>query len=784
MLDEGRRGGRNGGGSTEDRLDRDAEFDVVFLHPPTSFTKLRYPLGGLFEAATGTGDLLAMMPLGMLSLANELARAGRRVAVLNLAKAMQPLRPLGEAARGPLEELLRAHPARLYGVGLHWAAHAPGALELAAWLKRLHPQARVLLGGLSATCFADELLREHPAVDCVAVGECDGWMPAIAAALLADPPDPSAAPNLAWREGGAVRRSRREAPALEAVDTLDERGLVRPAPERARLDRDALLCNLPVVRGCSQECLFCGGSGSAYRGRYFRERVELLPVERVLDHARRAAALGLSGIKLFGDLRLGGEDYVRALQAGLRALGPRLDLFLELFWPARREELAGWRPLARELHLSLSPESSHPTLRAALGKTFDNQALLELARDCEALDISAWFFFTYLLPGHTPQNLAAELGLLGELLRVAPSSAALSLPYLFVDPAAPLFEDPARWGFTVTFDSLARIRAGLERPYWLSAIGYRTPSFDEHGLHRAILELTLGQARLYFQTGRLCARDLLRTRQNLELHRGLGEALAASPQLDDGAVQAEIERRFPAHLRQGSPSLLLRAFFGEPLARAAAPGALAYEAFPWALELLLGRDPGAEERAWRGLDGWSAEHAAKLPGLAAAAAPPASLLALYQRLFAPTGLSAAFLEALLRLEWELHRLAHAAPGEGTPRGLRSPWRLLDPLELLASLADGQDAPPREETWYRFLPASRTALALSFDPDALPARVPRARIVRLNPLARALVKAEPAMRKVLARVLGRPAPLAPEVLLDGRDVPEAEVRSALQTAGLG
>jgi hypothetical protein len=763
-------------------LDRSTDFDVVFLHPPTSFTKLEHPLGGLFEAATGTGDLLAMPPLGMLSLANELARAGRRVAVLNLAKAMQPLRHLGQAARGPLEELLGAHPARLYGIGLHWAAHASGALELAAWVKRVQPGARVLLGGLSATCFADELLRDNPEVDYVALGECDGWMPAIAAALLAERPDPSAAPNLAWREGGEVRHGRRAAPVLGAVDTLDERGLVRPAPDRARLDRDALLCNLPVVRGCSQECLFCGGSSSAYRRRYLRERHELLPVDKVLDHARRAAARGMSGIKLFGDLRLGGEGYVRELQAGLRALGPRLDLFLELFWPATRDELAAWRPLARELHLSLSPESSHPALRSQLGKSFDNRALLDLARDCEALDISAWFFFTYLLPGHTPENLASELGLLGELLRAAPSSAALSLPYLFVDPASPLYEDPARWDFTVTFDSLARIRAGLERAYWLHTIGYRTSAFDEPGLHRAILDLTLGQARLYFQTGRLCARDLLRTRQNIELHRGLGDALAAAPGLDDEAVQAEIERRFPEHLRQGSPSLLLRAFFGEPLERAAAPEALAYEAFPWALELLLGRDPGGEQRAWEGLEAFTAAHRADLPALALAATPPAPLAALFQRLFAPTGLAAAFLEALLSLEWELHRLAHAAPGEGTPRGLRLPWWMIDPLELLAALENAQDAPARQETWYRFLPATRTALALSFDPDALPAVVPRARLVRLNPLARALVRAEPAMLKVLARVLGRPAPLAPEVLLDGRDVPRAEVREALQAAG--
>ena len=46
---------------------------------------------------------------------------------------------------------LRDLSARVYGVGLSFQQHAPGALAIAKRLKELHPDALVVMGGLTAS---------------------------------------------------------------------------------------------------------------------------------------------------------------------------------------------------------------------------------------------------------------------------------------------------------------------------------------------------------------------------------------------------------------------------------------------------------------------------------------------------------------------------------------------------------------------------------------------------------------------------------------------------------
>ncbi|MBI4861866.1 MAG: radical SAM protein, partial [Candidatus Riflebacteria bacterium] len=350
--------------------------DVAFLHAPVSFRKIAYPLGGLFESATGTTDLLTMIPMGMLSLANELHRAGTHVVVVNVAKMFQEARDRG-APQVDLERIVAAIPARLFAIDLHWAAHAPGAIELAQVCKRVWRDSFVLLGGFTATRFHEEILRDHPCVDAVVLGECDGSMVDIARSILASPRVIDRAPNLAYLADGRTVRTPRRPPDLTSVCYVDKHHLMRPEPVRARLDRETVFLTLPVVRGCSQDCLFCGGSRHAYSRFLGRERVEVLPVDRVMDHIKTALDQGLSGVKLFGDLRLGGPEYVREMVDGLASLPRKVDLAIELFWPATREYLSSLRDVARSMFLTLSPESSIPDVRALHGKRYDNEALLD-----------------------------------------------------------------------------------------------------------------------------------------------------------------------------------------------------------------------------------------------------------------------------------------------------------------------------------------------------------------------------------------------------------------------
>ncbi|HVY60002.1 MAG TPA: cobalamin-dependent protein, partial [Planctomycetota bacterium] len=143
-----------------------AAIDMAFIHPPASFRKRERPFAGVFPAETGTDSWFRHAPLGLSVMAQRLRAAGYEARILNLAKACSSAtaagRPLSDAA---IEARLRALPARAYGISLHWAVHAPGALDLVALLRRIHPDAAIVLGGLTASYFAEEALELAPDLD-------------------------------------------------------------------------------------------------------------------------------------------------------------------------------------------------------------------------------------------------------------------------------------------------------------------------------------------------------------------------------------------------------------------------------------------------------------------------------------------------------------------------------------------------------------------------------------------------------------------------------------------
>ncbi|MBN2495467.1 MAG: radical SAM protein [Deltaproteobacteria bacterium] len=746
------------------------DFSVAFLHPPLSFRKPTYPLGGIFESSTGTTDLLTMMPVGLLSLANELVADGLQTVIVNAAKRLQQRR-----ADGPVEpaELIGDCPARIYGIDLHWSAHASGAIELARACKALHPDAFVLLGGLSATYFADEILSRYPFIDGVICGECDGHMPAIARALLGG--RPAETPCLAWREAGHVRRNPAPACDLHRVDYLDRHGLVRPAPRKEALEREALLLSIPVLRGCNQDCLFCGGSRSAYRDFFGRQGYACPPVGRVLGQIRDAVDAGLVGVKLFGDLRLCGREYVEALRKGIAGLATPIDVFIELFWPADESFLRPWRQASRSLHLTLSPESSHPELRARHNKHYDNQAVLDLARLGVELDIDVWVCFAYVLPGHTPETLLAEVDFLERILQVNPGAGLMLQPYLYLDPACEVFEHPAEHGFTIALSSLSGIKAALERAYWFHAIGYRTEAFSELAFFRSILDVTAAKARLYFRHRRLAGRDLLLTMLNLEGHRQMGELIERGPDMDDEALQAAVERIFPAPLRRSNTNLLRRPFLGEAAGGHGSPETLLLDAFPCALEILTRARPEGADALLEALRAWLEAQRARLEGWAASADLPPAVEEQMRALLGPLGLAADFTRDLLAFEWKAYRLLDGPPPfepGSSPRwkpGLAIEALAYDLVDLHALvdfvLAHGS-APPPAASWYLLDERQRAIWACDFDPREMGERAERARIRRLSALGRRVVAAEATVLRLLARSAGRDEPLRPETAFEG------------------
>jgi radical SAM superfamily enzyme YgiQ (UPF0313 family) len=433
-------------------------------------------------------------------MAQRLRAAGFEARILNLAKlcsvAAAAGTPLSDAA---IEARLAAFEARAYGISLHWAVHAPGALDLVALLRRLHPDAAIVLGGLTASFFAEEALALAPGLDGVLRGECESAIVSLAAAARRRPFDRASVANLVWRDdAGAIRRNAFAAPAAGPADYLDAT-VFEPGSAP-----DALV--LPILRGCIEDCTFCGGSRSSYGDWFERPAPSGIDPDLVLDHLRRGAARRYPVAFLAGDLRGMGERRANRLLDALAADPLPIEVQNELYFAPSRDHL---ERLARATRLagcrvSLSPESSSREVRAAVspGKAYDNATILETVRMCADLGLKLSLCFFFALPGQDRDAILRDLDFIADAVALAPATTAFMIePMLFVDPGSRIFREPAAHGFTISMDTLARIRAGLERPYWTEAIGYATRWLPRERLADTILDVFAGTNRLRLEFG-------------------------------------------------------------------------------------------------------------------------------------------------------------------------------------------------------------------------------------------------------------------------------------------
>ncbi|MFQ6079966.1 MAG: cobalamin-dependent protein, partial [Thermodesulfobacteriota bacterium] len=130
-----------------------AKTDLVLLHPPSlyDFRKVPVMYGPISDVVPST-PVFEMYPIGFASLSEYLERNGLRVRIINVALKMLKSKGFDVA------KMLRRLRPIAFGLDLHWMAHVQGGLALAEEIKRIHPHVPVILGGLSASYYHEDLL--------------------------------------------------------------------------------------------------------------------------------------------------------------------------------------------------------------------------------------------------------------------------------------------------------------------------------------------------------------------------------------------------------------------------------------------------------------------------------------------------------------------------------------------------------------------------------------------------------------------------------------------------
>ncbi len=463
-------------------------YDAVLIHPPAIYDfreKAIFP-GPIAHTVGESTEQFIIPPIGMLSIADYLDRNGYHVIVDNVGERMV----MSESF--DVEQYLAGLSAEVYAIGLHWCVHCQGAIELARVCKRLHPDATVVLGGLTATVFHEEIIRKYRFVDAVIRGEAE--MPFLLLMRALEQHKPlEGVPNLTFRDGGGAIRSE---PLMEPSTDLDEFEFTRLdliEPKRSIFGSPAHW-TVPVCRGCLHNCVTCAGSAYSYQTHFGRKKPAFRSPGKIVQDLQKLSDQGVQLVFLFQDPRMGGKEYWSSLLAALRQEKIRLvQLTMELFGPASEEYIRELSTVGVPIVLCLSPESGVDSVRRAQGRNYTNAQLFETIQTCQRYGIPVGVFSMLALGNDTPKTIRETWSVWERICQAnlkSKGEASVHFafgPMVLLDPGSRAFDSPASHGYRLRFKNLEDYAAGMSLPSWHQWLSYETKFLNRD----SIVQLTV-----------------------------------------------------------------------------------------------------------------------------------------------------------------------------------------------------------------------------------------------------------------------------------------------------
>ncbi len=503
-----------------------AKPDLVLLHAPSvyDFRKLPILFGPISDLVPST-PIFEMYPVGFSSIAEHLERNGIRVRIINLAFRMLQDRNFDA------EKLIAKLKPRMFGIDLHWLPHAHGSLEVAALCKKHHPEIPVVFGGYSASYFHEELIR-YPQVDYVIRGDSAEEPLRRLMVALKERQSLAAIPNLTWKD---EKKDVHVNPLTHVLPDLDEYSNNYPNLFRSVVRYLDLKSLIPIhdwweypitavmtVRGCTHNCVFCGGSNFGLSHFYCRDKCAYRSPEKVADDILAISRYTNAPIFVVGDLRQAGEEYARRLLSRIKPVRPKNQVVLELFTPAPESYFQMVAEAFPNFNFETSPESHDEQVRRATGKFYSNGAMEKSIRyaldhGCSKFDV----FFMIGLPEQTPASVLETLDYCEYLLktfdrRLNPFISPLAP---FLDPGCIAFEKADEVGYRVFCKTLEDYRKALLAPSWKYTLSYETKWMTRDDIVQTSYQAGLRLNRLKEKYGLLDPATAERTEKRILLAR-------------------------------------------------------------------------------------------------------------------------------------------------------------------------------------------------------------------------------------------------------------------------
>ncbi|MEM3675425.1 MAG: TIGR04190 family B12-binding domain/radical SAM domain protein [Thermoplasmataceae archaeon] len=472
--------------------------DVCFVHPPSIYDfRTRELIPGPISDVVPSTPIFEMYPIGFLSMLSYISDRGYSGRIANIATRMIL------SSKFDAKKYISGIDADVFGIDLHWLPHVHGAMNMARIIREAKPDAKIIMGGFSASYFSTEIMSEHPEVDYVLKGDFQEFSLFRLLEEIGGSNRLENVPSLVYRSGAAIKSnpaSRENSPENVFLDyRLLLKNAIRYHDIAGHLPYADWINNPEAVtlieHGCQFNCSFCGGSNFAYRNNFFGKSPVYRDPARIAEEIELAQEVLGAPVFIAGDLNNAGEKYYESFFAEVRNRGIDIPLLTEYFVPPSREYFIRLGKVFPDFTAEISPESSSTEIRRFNGRFYTNEQLessLSAAREegCKKFDV----YFTIGISHQGPEELRNDIKYATELMSKYAGSRMKVFSFMspltpFIDPGSLIYEKPEFYGFHITARTLREYYDLLDKgKSWVDFLNYFTDWMDKGSIERLTYE--------------------------------------------------------------------------------------------------------------------------------------------------------------------------------------------------------------------------------------------------------------------------------------------------------
>jgi len=461
-----------------DLLENKESPDLILIHPPNQIlNEGLIPITLPVEHHCGSslrikkfphGPPFNILPLGFSGLKEYIENnSNYKVRIENLAS--NRLNIYSED-RDLFNEKIQKLSTSLYGVSINWIVHCNGSIKTLELIKKYHPDSFTVVGGITASVYAKELMKTYKFIDFVVVGDSE-----LPLKMLLDYINGKGKiekiSNLYWRKNGKIIKNKHKF-------------------KNNKIGHSFIY--LPLAKGCPLSCIHCGLSFNCFKKIFNYNNILIQNnsklIERLLKFDPKYESFPLFFIH-DPIITIGEKKWSLLLREIRKNNDIKVKNFtIEFFYPHSKKIIDDISRTFPNTTITISPDSINQEVRAhQLQRSYSNKKLISNIKYISKIpniDLQIWF--TNGLALQTQKTISENLTFIKKNVKL--HEKGIHFVYTELVPLDPgSLSMNSNFGYNILFKSFRRFLDAYSNPFFKSQINYETKYMDKDQVFDSIV---------------------------------------------------------------------------------------------------------------------------------------------------------------------------------------------------------------------------------------------------------------------------------------------------------